>query len=172
MTGTTTYALLAVPFLAVAALVAVAAGIVAARRRGVGERRVGGRWVGIVSAVVAGAVLLVMTGVFNNVIVGLGIVAYDPALVSGARIGLFPVEDLAYSIGAALLLPSSWVLLERPGTERPDSERPGTDRPDTGRPGTERAGRAVGAARPVRSERPRRPSRRPDQPPRRPEETP
>lgn len=123
MTGTATYTLLAVPFLATAALVAVAAGAVAARRRGAGGRRVG-----IVSAVVAGAVLLVMTGVFNNVIVGLGIVAYDPALVSGARIGLFPVEDLAYSIGAALLLPSCWVLLERPVR----SERPGqpTHRPE------------------------------------------
>lgn len=123
MTGTATYALLAVPFLATAALVAVAAGAVAARRRGAGGRRVG-----LVSAVVAGAVLLVMTGVFNNVIVGLGIVAYDPALVSGARIGLFPVEDLAYSIGAALLLPSCWVLLERPAR----SERPGqpTHRPE------------------------------------------
>jgi lycopene cyclase domain-containing protein len=123
VTGTATYALLAVPFLATAALVAVAAGAVAARRRGAGGRRVG-----IVSAVVAGAVLLVMTGVFNNVIVGLGIVAYDPALVSGARIGLFPVEDLAYSIGAALLLPSCWVLLERPVR----SERPGqpTHRPE------------------------------------------
>lgn len=123
MTGTATYALLAVPFLATAALVAVAAGAVAARRRGAGGRRIG-----IVSAVVAGAVLLVMTGVFNNVIVGLGIVAYDPALVSGARIGLFPVEDLAYSIGAALLLPSCWVLFERPAR----SERPGqpTHRPE------------------------------------------
>ncbi len=111
MTGTATYALLAVPFLASAALVAVAAGAVAARRRGAGRRRVG-----IVSAVVAGVVLLVMTGVFNNVIVGLGIVAYDDALITGARVGLFPVEDLAYSVGAALLLPSCWVLLERPRT--------------------------------------------------------
>ncbi|PZF57669.1 hypothetical protein DEJ23_05855 [Curtobacterium sp. MCSS17_008] len=120
MTGTATYALLAVPFLGVAALVAVAAGAVAARRHGAGRRPVG-----VVSAVLAGAVLLVMTGVFNNVIVGLGIVAYDPALVSGARVGLFPVEDLAYSIGAALLLPSCWVLLDRPRAERPvRSERP------------------------------------------------
>ena len=141
MTGSATYALLAVPFLGVALLVAVTAGVVTARRRGAGRRRVG-----IVSAVVAGAVLLVMTGVFNNAIVGLGIVAYDPALVAGPRIGLFPVEDLAYSIGAALLLPSCWVLLDRP--------------------------RTGGADRPVRSERPSRPSRRHDQPPRRPEETP
>lgn len=129
MTGTATYALLAVPFLGVAVLVAVVAGAVAARRHGVGRRRIGFVGVvGVVSAVVAGAVLLVMTGVFNNVIVGLGIVAYDPALVSGARIGLFPVEDLAYSVAAALLLPSCWVLLDRPDAPRAGrtvrSERP------------------------------------------------
>jgi lycopene cyclase domain-containing protein len=107
-----TYALLAVPFLGVAVLVAVLAGIVSARRAGL---RVPGRVrAAVLSAVVAGVALLVMTCVFNNVIVGLGIVAYDPALVSGARVGLFPVEDLAYSIGAVLLLPSCWVLLDRP----------------------------------------------------------
>ena len=142
MTGTATYAMLAVPFLAFAALVAVAAGAVAARRRGAGRRRVG-----VVSAVAAGVVLLVMTGVFNNVIVGLGIVAYDDTLISGARVGLFPVEDLAYSIGAALLLPSCWVLLERP--RRPRDERPDLPRDE----------------RPVRSERPTQPSRRPEETP-------
>jgi lycopene cyclase domain-containing protein len=76
----------------------------------------------VVTGIVTGVALLAMTGVFNNVIVGLGIVAYDPALVLGARIGLFPVEDLAYSVGAVLLLPSCWVLLEGPRPVR--SERP------------------------------------------------
>ncbi|UBQ02984.1 lycopene cyclase domain-containing protein [Curtobacterium sp. TXMA1] len=147
MTGPTTYALLAVPFLAFAALVAVAAGVVAARRRGTGRRRAGIVG-GVVSAVVAGVVLLVMTGVFNNVIVGLGIVAYDDALISGARVGLFPVEDLAYSIGAVLLLPSCWVLLERP-----------RDRSSV-HPTVRGAGRGTGTVG------------TPTQPPRRPEETP
>ena len=147
MTGTTTYALLAVPFLVFAALVAVAAGVVAARRRGTGRRRAGVA-VGVVSALVTGVVLLVMTGVFNNVIVGLGIVAYDDALISGARVGLFPVEDLAYSIGAVLLLPSCWVLLERP------RDRSSAHRTVRG------AGRRTGTVG------------TPTQPPRRPEETP
>jgi lycopene cyclase domain-containing protein len=147
MTGTTTYALLAVPFLAFAALVAVAAGVVAARRRGTARRRVSIVG-GTVSAVAAGVVLLVMTGVFNNVIVGLGIVAYDDALISGARIGLFPVEDLAYSIGAVLLLPSCWVLLER------SRDRSSAHRTVGG------AGRGTGTVG------------TPTQPPRRPEETP
>ncbi|PZE65099.1 lycopene cyclase domain-containing protein [Curtobacterium sp. MCBD17_021] len=128
MNESTTYALLAVPFLGLAALVAVLAGVVSARRgRGATTAEPGPapaprrpRRTGVASAVVTGIALLVMTCVFNNVIVGLGIVAYDRALVLGARVGLFPVEDLAYSIGAVLLLPSCWVLLDRPvRSERP-----------------------------------------------------
>ncbi|MCP1504112.1 lycopene cyclase domain-containing protein [Curtobacterium herbarum] len=140
MTGSATYALLAVPFLGAAVLVAVLAGVVSARRRRGDRPGTRGRSA-VLAGVVAGVALLVMTGVFNNVIVGLGIVAYDPALVLGARVGLFPVEDLAYSIGAVLLLPSCWVLLERTGTgPRPPS-------------------------RPVRSDRPTEPSRRPEETP-------
>jgi len=149
MTGSGTYALLAVPFLGAAVLVAVLAGVVSARRRR-GDRPGAGAAAGargprsaVLAGVVAGVALLVMTGVFNNVIVGLGIVAYDPALVLGARVGLFPVEDLAYSIGAVLLLPSCWVLLERPGP------RPGPRPP----------------SRPVRSDRRTEPSRRPEETP-------
>lgn len=147
MTGSATYALLAVPFLGAAVLVAVLAGVVSARRRR-GDRPGAGAGAAagargprsaVLAGVVAGVALLVMTGVFNNVIVGLGIVAYDPALVLGARVGLFPVEDLAYSIGAVLLLPSCWVLLERPG------------------PGLR--------SRPVRSDRRTEPSRRPEETP-------
>ncbi|MCJ1714052.1 lycopene cyclase domain-containing protein [Microbacterium sp. M1A1_1b] len=109
------YALLAVPFLAVAVLVAVAAGIVAARRAGSRARAVSGRRIALVSGLVAGVALLVMTVVFNNVIVTLSIVAYDPARISGVRIGAFPIEDLAYAIGAAFLLPALWVLFDRSG---------------------------------------------------------
>jgi len=132
VTGSGTYALLAVPFFAAVAVVAVAAGIVAARRaRSRGRRGARGRRVALVTGLVAGIALLVMTIVFDNVIVTLRIVAYDPALISGAKIGAIPVEDLAYSIAAVVLLPSLWVLFDRTGA-RPAPDR--TTTPPEGSP--------------------------------------
>lgn len=92
-----TYWLLNLPFLAVAAL----AGILAARRLS---------WpvIGVTAAV-----LLVMTAIFDNVMIGAGLVAYEPSLISGAFLGIAPVEDFAYALAAIIALPSLWVLLER-----------------------------------------------------------
>ncbi len=58
-------------------------------------------------------VLLALTAVFDNVIVGSGIVAYDESRILGARLGVAPVEDFSYAIVAALALPALWVLLGR-----------------------------------------------------------
>ena len=114
MTGAGAYALLALPFFAVVAVVAVVAGVVAARRaRAAGRPASTGRRTALITGLVAGVVLLVMTIVFDNVIVTLRIVAYDPALISGAKIGAIPVEDLAYAMAAIVLLPSLWVLFDR-----------------------------------------------------------
>ncbi|MCA5922394.1 MULTISPECIES: lycopene cyclase domain-containing protein [Curtobacterium] len=116
MNGSGAYALLAVPFFAVTAVVAVVAGIVAARRaRAAGRAPANGRRVAVLTSVIAGVALLLMTVVFDNVIVTLRIVAYDPALISGAKIGAIPVEDLAYAVSAIVLLPSLWVLFDRTG---------------------------------------------------------
>jgi lycopene cyclase domain-containing protein len=85
-------------FLGFAALVAVIA--VVARRspscRGIG---------------LAAIIVLILTAVFDNVLVGTGIVGYDPALISGARVGVAPLEDFAYAIAGLVLLPSLWTLL-------------------------------------------------------------
>ena len=93
-----TYWMLNLPFLAVAAVVALAA--VLARRapswRGVG---------------LAAVPLLILTAVFDNVLVGTGIVGYDETLISGAKVGVAPLEDFAYAIAALVLLPSLWSLL-------------------------------------------------------------
>ena len=52
----------------------------------------------------ATAALLLITAVFDNVIIGLGIVAYDESLISGLKLGLAPIEDFAYSLAAPLLI--------------------------------------------------------------------
>ena len=57
------------------------------------------------------AVLLVMTAVFDNVMIGVGLVGYEPSLISGAFVGIAPLEDFAYAVAAVVLLPSLWVLL-------------------------------------------------------------
>ncbi|WP_395638270.1 lycopene cyclase domain-containing protein [Pseudolysinimonas sp.] len=93
-----TYWMLNAPFLALVALVAVVALIA---RRSPSWRGIG----------LAAIVVLVLTAIFDNVLVGTGIVGYDPALISGAKIGVAPLEDFAYAIAALVLLPSLWSLL-------------------------------------------------------------
>lgn len=93
-----TYALLNVPFL----LAAVAFLLVVRRRTG----RPGWRALGVTAAV-----LLLMTAVFDNVMIRIGLVAYDDALRLGPQIGVAPVEDFAYTVVAVLALPALWVAL-------------------------------------------------------------
>ncbi|ONI61000.1 hypothetical protein ALI44B_10805 [Leifsonia sp. ALI-44-B] len=105
-----TYWLLNLWFLVPAALVFVAAVAVAARRGGAGH------FVGAVAGALI--ILLAFTAVFDNVMIGIGLVAYDPARISGAFLGAAPLEDFAYAIAAGLLLPSLWVLLGRRNENR------------------------------------------------------
>ena len=57
------------------------------------------------------AVLLALTAIFDNLIVGLGIVGYDEAKISGVLVGVAPLEDFAYTVAAVLALPALWMLL-------------------------------------------------------------
>ncbi|GAA2076312.1 lycopene cyclase domain-containing protein [Pseudolysinimonas kribbensis] len=93
-----TYLLLNLPFLCAVALVALAAGLA---RRAPRWRAVG----------LAAIPLVLLTAVFDNVIVGTGIVAYDADRISGIRLGVMPIEDFAYALAAVVLLPSLWSLL-------------------------------------------------------------
>ncbi|GGC07039.1 lycopene cyclase domain-containing protein [Cellulomonas carbonis] len=95
-----TYALLNVPFL----LGAVAVLAVARRRTG---RPAWG------PLAVTAAVMLALTAVFDNVMIRVGLVAYDDAQRLGPQVGVAPVEDFAYTVLAVLLLPALWVLLGR-----------------------------------------------------------
>lgn len=93
-----TYWLLNLPFLGVAALVVVAAVLArrAPRWRAVGLTAIG---------------VLVLTAVFDNVLVVAGIVGYGAALVSGVVVGAAPIEDFAYAVAAIAMLPAAWSLL-------------------------------------------------------------
>ncbi len=61
--------------------------------------------------------LVALTAVFDNVIVGLDIVAYDAAKISGVLVPIAPIEDFAYALGAVLLVPTAWTLLGRRSTK-------------------------------------------------------
>ena len=93
------------PLLALGVLVPVAAASLAVLLRA-------GRAV-LLPALVAVGVLVVATAVFDSVIVGTGIVGYDPARILGLRIGAAPIEDFAYPVAAGLALPALWHLLGR-----------------------------------------------------------
>ncbi|WP_322411937.1 lycopene cyclase domain-containing protein [Microbacterium invictum] len=94
-----TYTLISIPFVLLAAGVTLAT----ARRPRFRERMV---------ASLAGAVVLViLTAIFDNVIIGTGLVAYDEEHRSGILIGLAPIEDFLYAIAAAFLVPAVHTLM-------------------------------------------------------------
>ena len=51
-------------------------------------------------------VMLLLTLIFDNVIIGTGIVAYDQSKLSGIMLGYAPIEDFAYTLVALVLTPS------------------------------------------------------------------
>lgn len=65
--------------------------------------------------------LWVLTAVFDNVMIAAGLFDYGHELLVGAYVGRAPVEDFAYPLGSALLLPALWLLL----TSRPRAGRRG-----------------------------------------------
>ena len=94
------YALLAGLFLLPPVMLAAAAAVV---------RRPGKRWWLVTAATIAG--LLALTLVFDSVMIAADLFRYDEEQLSGIRIALVPVEDLAWPIAAGLLLPSLRLLL-------------------------------------------------------------
>ncbi len=55
--------------------------------------------------------LLLMTLVFDNLIILAGIVGYDENLISGIRLGIAPIEDFSYTLVGLVLIPLTWELL-------------------------------------------------------------
>ena len=69
------------------------------------------RWRGAVGLVAL--TLAVLTAVFDSVMIAADLFRYDESSLSGVRLLLAPVEDFAWPLAAAVLLPSLWVGLGR-----------------------------------------------------------
>jgi lycopene cyclase domain-containing protein len=73
-------------------------------------------------------VMLALTAVFDSVMIGIGLVSYDPAKIVGVYVGRAPVEDFAYTLAAVALMPVAWTLLgARPRRAGPSDRSRGTD---------------------------------------------
>ncbi len=97
-----TYAALLAPLLAAA----IVAAVVALRR----DRRA---WAAL--AIGAG-VVLVLTVVFDSLMIAADLFRFDESLLLGVRVGLAPLEDLGYALIAVLVVVALWRLLaRRPG---------------------------------------------------------
>jgi lycopene cyclase domain-containing protein len=94
-----TYALIVVPFLLVTAAVALAT---------LARPRFGRR---MAASAIAAVVLILLTAVFDNVMIAAGLFTYPTEHLSGMRIGLAPLEDFSYPLCAAFLVPAVFTLL-------------------------------------------------------------
>lgn len=54
------------------------------------------------------SILLLMTTVFDSLIIAAEIVGYDASKILGVYIGRAPIEDFFYAIAAAVLVPVLW----------------------------------------------------------------
>ena len=68
------------------------------------------RWRAV--AITAVAVLL-LTAVFDNVMIAAGLFTYPAEHLTGLRVGLAPIEDFAYPLCAAFLVPAVFALCAR-----------------------------------------------------------
>lgn len=89
-----TYLLISLPFLVLALVLWVA-------RRKSAPRQLA------VTAIV-GVVLLVLTAIFDNLMIWGELVGYGDAQRLGLQIGLVPVEDFFYPFFVALIVPAFW----------------------------------------------------------------
>jgi len=58
-------------------------------------------------------VTLALTALFDNVIIGVGLVAYDESLISGLKIGIAPIEDFAYTVSVVVIVSCFSALAKR-----------------------------------------------------------
>ena len=96
-----TYALLVIPFALATAIVTLST----ARRPSFGRR--------MAFSGITAVVLIVLTAIFDNLMIAAGLFTYPEHHLSGVRIGLAPIEDFSYAVCAAFLLPAVHTVLGR-----------------------------------------------------------
>ncbi|MGV1034342.1 MAG: lycopene cyclase domain-containing protein [Microbacteriaceae bacterium] len=78
------------------------------------------RWSALALTAVA---LVLITALFDNIMIAVGLFSYAPSALVGLHLGLAPLEDFAYPLVAALLMPTLWQLFDAPRAEsRPSGE--------------------------------------------------
>jgi lycopene cyclase domain-containing protein len=110
------YAAFSLVFLAVSL---VPAGLVLVRRT---ARAPGTTWWR--SVLVTMMALVVLTVIFDSLMVSVDLFTYDQARSLGIDVVLTPLEDLAWPVASAVLLPSLWALALRRGAPRPAPRQP------------------------------------------------
>ena len=80
-------------------------------------QRTGRRW--WLAVLLAMAALVVLTIVFDSLMVAVGLFRYDQTRSLGVDVWLTPVEDLTWPVASAVLLPSLWALSDRLGVRSP-----------------------------------------------------
>lgn len=63
------------------------------------------------STIIVALVLLILTAIFDSLIIGLGIVDYDANKILGITIGNAPIEDFFYTLLVIIAVPSLWKLI-------------------------------------------------------------
>jgi lycopene cyclase domain-containing protein len=94
-----TYPLIILPF----AAVTIAVTLATLSRPAFGRR--------MTASCVSAVALVLLTAVFDNVMIAAGLFTYPPGQISGLRIGLAPLEDFSYPVCAAFLVPAVFTLL-------------------------------------------------------------
>lgn len=93
-----TYPLIVLPFLLLAAVLAVAT----VRRPHFARR--------MLASSITAVVLVLLTAVFDNVMIAADLFTYPEGHLSGLRVGLAPLEDFSYPIAAAFAVPALFTL--------------------------------------------------------------
>ncbi|WP_203582461.1 lycopene cyclase domain-containing protein [Microbacterium hibisci] len=106
-----TYPLILLPFVALTIVVV----LLTSTREGFGRR--------MTASAVAAGILVILTAVFDNLMIAAGLFTYPEHLISGLRIGLAPLEDFAYPVCAAFLVPAVYTLAERAGSRSTEARQ-------------------------------------------------